>query len=195
MALMCRWRSRPQHHNRTHAIQQTPGYAITAAADSDQRRSHVNAERPCGLQIDGEFKFDRPCNRHVGWLRALENLAGMDINLSKQARDGRLRGSSARRPPHHHGPHKTPERKYVAQHVNEPPPMRGQTASHDASKTQASIPVTLHLDLQPTAPGPACGSGQLRVRATDIAASPTCRRTGTESLAFPAARTAPGRFQ
>src|SRR5512132_1195162 len=32
MALTCRWRSRPQHHNRTHAAQQISIYSITSSA-------------------------------------------------------------------------------------------------------------------------------------------------------------------
>src|SRR5215467_11275306 len=74
---------------------------------------------------------------------------------------------------------------YVAQH--ERPPMRSQIASicvEDANlNSRQSTPST-----QRPHQAPACGSGQLRIiRATDTEASPTCRRTGTESLAFPAA--------
>src|SRR5258706_11409009 len=46
MAPMCRWRSRPQHQQRTHAPQQT--YSITSSA---RRSNEVGTERPSALAV------------------------------------------------------------------------------------------------------------------------------------------------
>jgi len=42
MALPCRWRSRPQHHNRTHALQPCAG----ALSEGDQVREYQTGVRP-----------------------------------------------------------------------------------------------------------------------------------------------------
>ena len=53
MALTCRWRSRPQHHERTHALQQMfcsrlDGYSITSSAVAS---STAGTSRPSALAV------------------------------------------------------------------------------------------------------------------------------------------------
>jgi hypothetical protein len=72
-------------HNRTHGPQQKPGYLITAVATAI---SVGRTSMPSALAVFGSMaNSNLICTRHVGWLRALESLAGIDANLSKQVRD------------------------------------------------------------------------------------------------------------
>src|SRR3974377_451132 len=43
---------------------------------------HVEAKRSRGLPIDDELKLDRLGDRQIGRFRALENLAGIEANLT-----------------------------------------------------------------------------------------------------------------
>jgi hypothetical protein len=48
--------------------------------DGEQRRGHLKAEQPSGLQVDGEFELDRLLDRQVGGLLALEDFASIDAD-------------------------------------------------------------------------------------------------------------------
>src|SRR6266498_4834852 len=78
MALPCRWRSRPQHHNRT----LTDASLDHLVGESKQRVRNGNAERPGGVEVDDQFEFGWLHDRKVGWLLAFEDAAHIDAGLS-----------------------------------------------------------------------------------------------------------------
>src|SRR5262249_55618188 len=47
------------------------------------------AKRPCRLPIDDEFEFGRLQDRQVSWLCTLENLTGVESDLTKTVSDVR----------------------------------------------------------------------------------------------------------
>src|SRR5215475_3449740 len=67
MALPCRWRSRPQHQNRTHALQQRRCMGCNDLFDHLvgallQKPRHLQPERLSGLEIDRQYEFGRQLN-------------------------------------------------------------------------------------------------------------------------------------
>ena len=44
----------------------------------EQRRRHVEAKRPGGLEIDYQLDFGGLLHRKIGWFFALEDAAGVD---------------------------------------------------------------------------------------------------------------------
>src|SRR3974390_952155 len=56
---------------------------------------HLDAERPRRLKVDNELEFGRLHDREVGGLRAFENVAGIDADLTIHDREG---GSVAHQP-------------------------------------------------------------------------------------------------
>src|SRR5262245_35676595 len=73
LALTCRWRSRPQHHLRTHAPQQTASSFDHLISAREQRRRHVEAERLRGLEVDQQLVLGWRLHRQIGGPLALEN--------------------------------------------------------------------------------------------------------------------------
>src|SRR5258706_2264856 len=73
MALTCRWRSRPQHQKRTHAVQQRNDLFDDLIGAGEQRRRHVETERLCGLAIDDKLVLARCLDWKVGWFFAFED--------------------------------------------------------------------------------------------------------------------------
>ena len=59
-------------------------YWITSSASGEQRRRHLDAERPRRLQVDDELELGRLHDRQVGGLGALEDAAGIDADLTKR---------------------------------------------------------------------------------------------------------------
>ena len=57
-------------------------YSITSSARASSDRRHFEAERPGRLQVDDELEFGRLQDRQVGGLRALEDLTGVDADLT-----------------------------------------------------------------------------------------------------------------
>jgi hypothetical protein len=62
----------------------------------EQRRRYVKPEHPGGLGVDDQLELQRLYSRQVGGLRALEDAAGIDADLS-HASVMFARSSSARR--------------------------------------------------------------------------------------------------
>jgi len=52
-----------------------------------QRVGYLNAERSGRLQVDDEFEFGRLHHRKVGGLRALEDLTGVEADLTAKVRN------------------------------------------------------------------------------------------------------------
>jgi hypothetical protein len=46
---------------------------------------HVKAQRLCGLEVEHEFEFGGLHHRQVGGLRAAEDLAGVDADLTRMS--------------------------------------------------------------------------------------------------------------
>jgi hypothetical protein len=53
----------------------------------EQRRWHIDAERPRRFQIDDELELGRLHDRQIGRVGALENSAGVDADLANTVRD------------------------------------------------------------------------------------------------------------
>jgi hypothetical protein len=70
MALACRWRSRPQHQNRTHAPQQTETLFDHLVGRDLQGQRDLDAERLGGLKVDDQVVLGQRLNWQVGRLRA-----------------------------------------------------------------------------------------------------------------------------
>src|SRR5262245_60492273 len=77
LALTCRWRSRPQHHERTLAT-----LFDHLIGDLLKMQWHVNTKCPGGFEIDDQFEFSRLLYRQISRLFALENLAGINAHLT-----------------------------------------------------------------------------------------------------------------
>ena len=52
-----------------------------------QRVGYLNAKRSGRLQVDDEFEFAGPHHRKVGGLRALEDLTGVEADLTPRVRN------------------------------------------------------------------------------------------------------------
>src|SRR3977135_1263228 len=82
VALTCRWRSRPQHHNRTHAPQQTEQLFDHLIGPGEQRERKGETKRLCGLEIYDQFNFHQLMDGKVGWLVAFDDTSGVDADLA-----------------------------------------------------------------------------------------------------------------
>jgi hypothetical protein len=58
----------------------------------EERFRHLDAQRLCRLQVDGEYELGRLLNRQVGRLGAVEDFADIDANLTVTSRKKNLRG-------------------------------------------------------------------------------------------------------
>src|SRR5436190_24402918 len=63
MALPCRWRSRPQHHEPTYAVQQNVPLFNHLVGEREQLVWNRNAERLCGLEVEHELEPGRLLDR------------------------------------------------------------------------------------------------------------------------------------
>src|SRR5215831_2258785 len=81
MALACRWRSRPQHQNRTHAPQQRASLE-NLVSTAGQWQGNCNAERAGGLHVDVQLDLGYLLDRQVGRFFALEYAAGINACLT-----------------------------------------------------------------------------------------------------------------
>src|SRR5260370_31220852 len=66
MALSCRWRSRPQHQERTHAPQQMPSLFDHFVGELLKLQRHIEAERFGRLEIYYQLEFRRLPDRQIG---------------------------------------------------------------------------------------------------------------------------------
>src|ERR1700690_1361169 len=66
----------------TLATQQTESLFDHLVGDGEHPWRHLDAERARRLQVDGEFEFGRLRDRQVGGLGALEDIAGIDADLT-----------------------------------------------------------------------------------------------------------------
>src|SRR5262245_17660605 len=66
----------------------TPSFDHLVGA-GEERRWHIEAKRPCRLQVDDELKLGRPQDRHVGRFLAVENATGIDAELAMLVSDVR----------------------------------------------------------------------------------------------------------
>jgi hypothetical protein len=73
MALTCRWRSRPQHQKRPHAVQQTRTSFNHLVGAAEQRRRHFEARRLGAFEINRQLILGRCLDRKVGRFLALED--------------------------------------------------------------------------------------------------------------------------
>ena len=60
-----------------------PSHSITSSASNCDRVGHLEAKRPGRLQVDHKLEFGGLCDRQVGGLHALEDLTGVDTDLTK----------------------------------------------------------------------------------------------------------------
>src|SRR4029079_17273009 len=83
LALTCRWRSRPQHHFRTHAPQQKASLFDHPLGGGKNVRVEFQPERLGGLEVDHELDLCGLDDWQVCRLLALENPPGVDAGLAK----------------------------------------------------------------------------------------------------------------
>src|SRR5512141_940473 len=74
MAPMCRWRSRPQHQNRTHASQQESLFDHLVGEQLHRVR-HIDAKGLCCLHVNDQLELARAHDGQIGGLLAFENAA------------------------------------------------------------------------------------------------------------------------
>ena len=72
-------------------------YSITSSASESIALGTSMPSALRRLQVDDELEFGRLQDRQVGGLGALEDVAGIDADLTKHVRECRFRSSSARR--------------------------------------------------------------------------------------------------
>jgi hypothetical protein len=54
-----------------------------------KRKRHRESEYPCGLGVDNKLELARLHDRHVCWLRALDDVTGIDADLTISIRQTR----------------------------------------------------------------------------------------------------------
>jgi hypothetical protein len=89
MALMCRWRSRPQHQKRTNAPQQTASLFDHLVGEQLYRIGQREAERIGGVEVDDQFELGGLHDWQIARLSTFENLARVDSALAISIRNAR----------------------------------------------------------------------------------------------------------
>src|SRR5271167_1572977 len=92
MALTCRWRSRPQHQQRTHAPQQNESLFDHVISAGEKRRWNRYTNRLSGPEVDKKLKFRGLLNRKIGGVYPFEDLVDERACASVQLRHVRSIG-------------------------------------------------------------------------------------------------------
>src|SRR5438270_398817 len=83
MALTCRWRSRPQHQQQTHAPQQASSLFDHLIGTDKHRRRDGDAKRPGSLYVNHQFKLGRLLDGHISYRSASQELRDLKRTLPK----------------------------------------------------------------------------------------------------------------